>query len=269
MRKALPMIRLIDRREVPRLLSFCEGSPYGVRLAAFLQAYGPGYPFALFWVQTDDSGRMTAALSRVDGQVTVCACEQADLEELWAFLSAVGYESVLCPAWVAQASSTRGVCRMESCHAMRLSRAPAVPAIQEPATICKEPSLRQVYILLQAAGEPLPQWEAWLPDVSHRVRHGAARVWALREEDGYSACAMAVAQTGREALLGGVAVLPDKRCKGRGSYLAAALCSALAREGKAGKAVYLFRRAGMHEQFYERMGFAPYGPPAMMIQKGV
>ena len=34
------------------------------------------------------------------------------------------------------------------------------------------------------------------------------------------------AQTGREALLGGVAVLPDKRCKGRGSYLAAALCSA-------------------------------------------
>ena len=119
------------------------------------------------------------------------------------------------------------------------------------------------------AGEPLPQWEAWLPDVSHRVRHGAARVWALREEDGYSACAMAVAQTGREALLGGVAVLPDKRCKGRGSYLAAALCSALAREGKAGKAVYLFRRAGMHEQFYERMGFAPYGPPAMMIQKGV
>ena len=168
------MIRLIDQREVPRLLSFCEGSPYGVRLAAFLQAYGPGYPFALFWVQTDDSGRMTAALSRVDGQVTVCACEQADLEEVWAFLSAAGYESVLCPAWVAQASSTRGVCRMESCHAMRLSGVPAVPEICEPAAICKEPSLRQVYELLRAAGEPLPQWEAWLPDVSHRVRHGAA-----------------------------------------------------------------------------------------------
>lgn len=145
-----------------------------MRLAAFLQAYGPGYPFALFWVQTDDSGRMTAALSRVDGQVTVCACEQADLEEVWAFLSAAGYESVLCPAWVAQASSTRGVCRMESCHAMRLSGVPAVPEICEPAAICKEPSLRQVYELLRAAGEPLPQWEAWLPDVSHRVRHGAA-----------------------------------------------------------------------------------------------
>lgn len=261
------MIQLIDRREIPRLLSFCKGSPYGVRISAFLQAYGTSYPFALFWVQTDDSGRMTAALSRVDGQVTVCACEQADLEELWAFLSAVGYESVLCPAWVAQASSTRGVCRMESCHAMRLSRAPAVPAIQEPATICKEPSLRQVYVLLQAAGEPLPQWEAWLPDVSHRVRHGAARIWALQEGEGYSACAMAVALTPQEALLGGVAVLPEKRGGRLGSYLAAALCSALSQEGRA---VYLFRRAGMHKQFYERMGFAPYGPPAMMmIPKGV
>lgn len=237
-----------------------------MRLAAFLQAYGPGYPFALFWAQTDDSGRMTAALSRVDGQATVCACEQADLEELWAFLSAVGYESILCPAWVAQASSTRGAWRIESCRAMRLSGNPAVPEIHEPATICEEPSLRQVYALLQAAGEPLPPWEAWLPDVSHRVRHGAARVWALREGEGCFACAMAVAQTEREALLGGVAVLPDKRGKGRGSYLAAALCSALAREGKA---VYLFRRAGRHEQFYERMGFAPYDPPAVMIQKGV
>ena len=237
------MIRLIDQREVPRLLSFCEGSPYGVRLAAFLQAYGPGYPFALFWVQTDDSGRMTAALSRVDGQVTVCACEQADLEEVWAFLSAAGYESVLCPAWVAQASSTRGVCRMESCHAMRLSGVPAVPEICEPAAICKEPSLRQVYELLRAAGEPLPQWE------------------------GYSACAMAVALTPQEALLGGVAVLPEKRGGRLGSYLAAALCSALSQEGRA---VYLFRRAGMHKQFYERMGFAPYGPPAMMmIPRGV
>ena len=89
------MIQLIDRREIPRLLSFCKGSPYGVRISAFLQAYGTSYPFALFWMQTDASGRITAALSRVDGHVTLCASEQADWEEVWAFLSAAGYESVL------------------------------------------------------------------------------------------------------------------------------------------------------------------------------
>ena len=85
------MIQLIDRREIPRLLSFCKGSPYGVRISAFLQAYGTSYPFALFWMQTDASGRITAALSRVDGHVTLCASEQADWEEVWAFLSAAGY----------------------------------------------------------------------------------------------------------------------------------------------------------------------------------
>ena len=79
------MIQLIDRREIPRLLSFCKGSPYGVRISAFLQAYGTSYPFALFWMQTDASGRITAALSRVDGHVTLCASEQADWEEVWAF----------------------------------------------------------------------------------------------------------------------------------------------------------------------------------------
>lgn len=94
-----------------------------------------------------------------------------------------------------------------------------------------------------------------------------SRIWALQEGEGYSACAMAVALTPQEALLGGVAVLPEKRGGRLGSYLAAALCSALSQEGRA---VYLFRRAGMHKQFYERMGFAPYGPPAMMmIPKGV
>lgn len=77
-------------------------------------------------------------------------------------LSAAGYESVLCPEWAAQTAGLLSACRLESCRAMRLSGVPAVPEICEPAAICKEPSLRQVYELLRAAGEPLPQWEAWL-----------------------------------------------------------------------------------------------------------
>ena len=110
-----------------------------MRISAFLQAYGTSYPFALFWMQTDASGRITAALSRVDGHVTLCASEQADWEEVWAFLSAAGYESVLCPEWAAQTAGLLSACRLESCRAMRLSGVPAVPEICEPAAICKEP----------------------------------------------------------------------------------------------------------------------------------
>lgn len=266
LRGVLPMIRLIDQQEASGLLSFCAGSPYGVRIAAFLAAYGTGYPFALFWRQTDAAGRTTAAVSRIDGNVTVCAVKQADLEELWAFLSAAGFDCVLCPEWTAPAGGLLHGCRLARCRPMRLLSLQA-PVVCGPVSFCGEPPLPAVYSLLQAAGEPLPCLEAWLPDVSHRVRHGAALVWAAQEDEQWVACAMAVALTRREALLGGVAVLPAQRGRGVGSYLTASLCEALTKQGKT---VYLFRQDGMHEPFYQRMGFAPFGPPALMItQEGV
>lgn len=266
LRKVLLMIRLIDGQGAAPFLAFCEGNPYGVRIAAFLEAYGPGYPFALFWMQADGSGRMTAAVARVDGNVTVCAAEKADLEELWVFLSAVGFESILCPEWVAQRANQFSGCLFQRCIPMRLHR-PCVPSAAQPAALCKAPPLPEVYALLQAAGEPLPCLEAWLPDVSHRVRHAAARVWAVREGAKWIACAMAVALTRKEALLGGVAVLPEQRAKGIGSSLTLSLCGALLEEGKT---VFLLRKEGLHESFYRRMGFEPFGPSALIItQKGV
>lgn len=260
------MIRLIEKRSLPGLLSFCEESPYGVRIAAFLEAYGTGYPFAQFWMQTDASGRSTAALSRVDGNVTVCAVMRADLEEIWEFLYAVGFESVLCSEWVVRKGSLLPGCRLQRCLPMRLYSS-LVPQNHKAVSLCKEPPLPKIYEILTAAGETLPSLAAWLPDVSHRVRHGTARVWAVQDRDEWIACAMAVALTRREALLGGVAVLPEKRTSGIGSYLTASLCRALSEEGKM---VFLFHEDGLHEAFYRRIGFEPYGEPALIItQKGV
>lgn len=260
------MIRLIDRQETADFLAFCEGSPYGVRIAAFLEAYGTGYPFALFWVQTDESGQMTATVSSVDGNVTVCAAEQVDSEELWAFLFVVGFKSILCPERLVQNTKFPSGCRFRRCVPMRLHR-PAVPEALQSISLFKEPPLPEVYEILLLAGESLPGLEAWLPDVSHRVRHGAARVWAAQEGREWAACAMAVAATRKEALLGGVAVLPEKRARGIGFYLASLLCNALSEEGKT---VFLFREACLHESFYRRMGFVPFESSALIIiHKGV
>lgn len=255
------MIRLLERGGQRAFLSFCEGSPCGVRIASFLRAYGMERPFALFWGQEDAAGRLTAAISRIDGDVTVCASPHTQREELWAFLQAVGFHSVLCPAQAAPQKALHALHPVQRCAVMRLER-PIVPQRGAFGELCPAPELREVYALLRAAGEPLPGLPAWLPDVSHRVRHGAACVWALREGTTLTSCAMAVAQTEREALLGGVAVLPEKRGHGRGSYVAAALCQFLAMQGRC---VYLLRREGEHELFYRRIGFAPYGGPVLMI----
>lgn len=246
-----------------KFLAFCEGSPYGVRIASFLKAYGAGYPFALFWMQTDGFGGMTAAVSRIDGNATVCAAEKANLEELWAFLAAIGFESVLCPEWTALKEKLPPGCRLQRCLPMRLHQ-PCVQGGDPLISISREPTLQQVYGLLRAVGEPLPGLEAWLPDVSHRVRHGAACVWAARHGTALAACAMAVALTQREALLGGVAVLPEQRGNGIGSSLASSLCKALYDEGRI---VFLFREEGRHEAFYRRIGFLPHREPALLITK--
>lgn len=258
------MIRLIESGAQRPFLSFCEGDPCGVRISAFLEAYGAQQPFALFWAQTDGSGRMTAALSRIDGDMTVCASPQADLEELWAFLQAVGFESILSPEQAAPRGLPGPSWQAQRCAPMRLRQLHAPQRRGAGWALCREPALGEIYALLQTAGEALPCLSAWLPDLSHRVRHGAACVWALREGNALTACAMAVAQTEREALLGGVAVLPEKRGHGRGSYLAAALCESLCAQGRR---VYLLRREGEHAPLYRRIGFAPHGKPVLMMTK--
>ena len=76
-------------------LSFCDRDVFGTRIKAYFNCYSTDYDFVKFWVQTNENGEVTAAISRVDGDMTLCEYG-ADYEELLQFVKIVGFTTIQC-----------------------------------------------------------------------------------------------------------------------------------------------------------------------------
>ena len=71
------MVKCVEKGD-EAFLSFCDRDVFGTRIKAYFNCYSTDYDFVKFWVQTDENGNVTAAISRVDGDMTLCA-ENADI----------------------------------------------------------------------------------------------------------------------------------------------------------------------------------------------
>lgn len=241
------MIRYVTPQTLPSLLAFCRGDPFGCKIASLAQAYGLETAFAGFWLQTEEN-KTTAALSRLDDAAVLFAPGEADWEEWERFLTMLGVSVLQCgmnapflPGWKTREGAV-------------LKLTAPLWAKREP-----EPGLREVYRLLKSCDSPdfrAPPSEQFYVDMSHRVRHRAARVRGAWEEGTLAACALTIAETETAALLGAVAACPDKRRKGCGSRAVRQLCGELLQENKE---IFLFRAEAENEAFYEGLGFSPCG----------
>lgn len=222
--------------------------PCGVRIAAIASAYGFDYSFALFWRQLcEETGRVTALVASFDRNLTICATEDADFAELAAFIGAIGGESLLCAASVGQRLGLSGG---QACTALRFVGSDL------PCAQIGEISYMALYALLQSGtdgGIKLPGFESWYVDLSHRVRHNAARTLAVMQSGTPVAAAIAAYETDEAALLSGVATLPPFRASGYGKAAVCTLSNTLHTQGKA---VFVLARA-QEVGFYVRCGFTP------------
>ncbi len=82
-------------------MRFCDRDVFGTRIKTYYNCYSVDYDFVKFWAQYDDDGRMTAAVSRVEGDATL-STDGADTEELKAFSEAPTFGTPLADtkAWV-------------------------------------------------------------------------------------------------------------------------------------------------------------------------
>lgn len=246
------MIRCVDGETLAVLRTFCARDAFGCKISALAHAYGTQTPFACFWLQTNGQGRVVSALARLEDTVILCASPDADFEELGSFLGVLGARTLQCggePAGFLQnRPAQRGV-------VMRL-----VDELTKPAPPYEHnPHLTEVYSLLDAAREPAfqpPPFKQFYVDMSHRVRHGAARCVGIRQEGALASCAMTVAETADAAIIGAVATSPGQRNQGFGGMVVRALARELWAEGKT---IYLFRQQGKLRRFYENLGFCVCG----------
>ena len=238
------MVKSVEKGD-KEFLEFCDRDVFGTRIKAYFNCYSTDYDFVKFWIQTDEGGNVTAAISRIDGDMTLCAYN-ADYEELLQFVKIVGFTTIQCRRAVAR-EFTDGenlwgyVVRYENITAER------------EVNLKKDYELKEIYDIIKAAnltgvGNYLP----WLSDTTFRINRNTATP-SLAEIDGIPAgCAMVLFRTDKAALLGAVATSPEYR--GRG--IAGALVTHLANgELAQGRRTELLCKNDSIVDFYKSIGF--------------
>ena len=233
------MISLVNGKDE---LSFLPSDAYSARITALCKTYGTAYSFASFWVQSVD-GKSVAAISRVDGDMTLCCTADADFEEIAAFISAVGYSSI---TYNAAYSERLGVSPQKSSFTVRYKGG---------AKSCENGVLfdydkKELFNLLTECGFELGSYPAFLADVCAKLNKSSATVAAAENDGKLCACAFALFEGDKSVLLGAVGTKPEARGKGYASRLVGTLA-----EMKKEKDVFLFCRNDSLADFYSGIGF--------------
>ncbi len=237
------MVRLIQDKNS---LDFLPADPYAARITALAATYGTEHSFAMFWVQ-EIEGKDVAAVSKVDGNMTVCCLDGADYEELSAFINAVGFLTLTSDAAVMK---KLGFKIAKSSFTVEY-KGGSVPETKEITRDCDK---KKIYDLLCTCGFELGDYGAFLADVCARLNKGTASLSAVMNGSEPCACAFALFEGVKSVLLGAVATNPSARGKGYASRLVGALA-----EEKSDKKVFLFCRNDSLADFYAKIGFEKVG----------
>lgn len=237
------MVSLVSEKNE---LGFLPADPYSARITALFATYGAGQSFAMFWVQKIDDISV-AAISRIDGSMTLCACKNADFEELSAFIRAAGFDSLTCSE---ENAKKLGFELSKTSFTVRYNGGAEPKNIK----ISRDGDKRKIYDLLCACGFELGDYGAFLADVCARLNKGTASFAAVEDCGEIQACAFALFEGEKSVLLGAVATSPSARGKG----YASALVGSLADE-KSEKEVFLFCRNDGLSEFYGKIGFETVG----------
>lgn len=214
-------------------------NPYACRILSQLLAYGTGERFSEHWVQLEDN-KPIAVISRINGNMTTF-CETAN-DELLEFIKAVGYNTILADRKLFPQYWSGEV----------LMKFVRQADIEFSDSIDFNPTIREVYAILErcrGAGFDVPDFDSFYPDMSHKVRHGLARIFALRVNGQAVSCCMTSAETDSCAIISGVACLPEFRCRGYASKLTAKMVKSLGNRD-----IFVFCRKEL-VGFYNRLRF--------------
>lgn len=235
------MIEQID--DIGEISEYEVKDIYSVRIFSLLCAYGCKYPFARFYRQTDENDRATAVLSVLDGNITVSFIEDgADKRELSEFISVIGFSSVLC------SDDLHIECAYTSGAVMSNDKKIEIPC--DYTVIDEYPYLFDLYNFIDY-GEK--NFESWYVDISHRIRHNAAKAVSLNIGGQIISSAIFSSIYKEDAVLTAVQTKPEYRKMGYASSLVSAMCCDIR------GTVYIMREENINESFYKKLGFKNIG----------
>lgn len=250
------MLRLLQKQD-DAFINFCTHDVFGTRISAYFMTYGTGFSFASFYLQ-ESGNQITAAVCRIDGNMTICCKKNADIEELNEFIDIVGYSSLMCDADIC------GGLNLKSQKTGYIVEFKESKKTSENKEICFSNGfeLSDIYDILNRSGfDGLPEKLQWLQDVSTRLKKSTAYAEAINENGKPAACAMVLFETEKAALIGAVATVPECRGKGYAGALVSALAGEMAEKKK--RAELLCANNSIYD-FYSRLGFVKTGEWALV-----
>lgn len=215
-----------------------------VRIHSLKRAYGIDVPFIRYY--TDDCGGL---LSIMDGTGVLSCAENVNE---WLLFVAMNPEIIRLHCSAAFGHRLAESSEWQGRAGVVLKYAGSRDV--EPSAVCENPYLPHVHALLTECFDPMTPLDAWYPDVSHRIRHGCAKIATISDGERVVSTAMTVAETDTAAVLGQVATHSDYR--GRG--YAKACINALISRCKA-ESLYILPMTEYARSLYEKMGFIPDG----------
>ncbi len=256
------MIKFIDSDKYS-LDKICSSDVFGTRIYAYFKTYGMEFDFIRFWVQIDDNDNYTAAISLIDGSMTLTCNDAADFEELAIFIRMIGYSSLQCERKV---MAEMGFDENIWGYVVRYENTTDREKYKN-ITLCQNIDYSNVYSLIKSAdllgvGDYLP----WLSDVTYRVKKGTAKAAVAVEDGNPAACAMALFITDSAVLLGAVATDKNQRGKGLGGGLVTLLGNEMLSEGKRTE---LLCKNDSIVDFYRSIGFMVAGEWSISYQEEV
>lgn len=242
------MLKLAEKEDIKKIESFCKSFPLGVHTNCKLSAYGLERDFFKVWYAFS-SNKINAVISYFDGSVILCAESDADLEEIAAFVSTYGYESVCAE------KSIFDRCGFKAASEKTMFKFTQNDCLLQPCeNVC---DMKKVYDLIsRSIPDSFAQSEEaylhFLSDFTFRQRRNLARVKAVFENNKLLSCALTAAEIENAALISGVACDSEARGKGLGKRTVLSLANELQKEKKA---VYVIALNDSAKAFYKKIGF--------------
>ncbi len=232
------MVHRVDKSNEADLYKVLACNPlFGASIRANYEVYGRDERYLSLWLIYDEQATPHMAVQYYQETITLCCAPEDDNGTFFAsFLtlappwrSIIGPERMLAnlPARVKDARS------MRSGSVMVLDNAPQYFAPPKATELVSHLNFRSLFTLLGECSDEYKNradYHFWYTDLSYRLRHGGARVTALKANGLYTSTASAYI-SGDIAVVRDVCTLSDQRGRGHAKAVVSALCAALYADG--------------------------------------
>lgn len=253
------MVRIVDRSNEQDFFSVLSSNPlFGASIRSNYEVYGSDERYLSLWLVYDEQATPHMAVQYYHETITLC-CSPEDTDSTFfaSFLTiAPHWRSIIGPERMLLSLPSRITDgrRMRTGSVMVLEGKPVSFDPPAGAKLTNSPNPHKLFALLGECSDEYrlrADYYLWYTDLSYRMRHGGARVTALKSDGIYVSTASAFISD-KTAVIRDVCTLADKRRRGYAKAAVSALCSSLYDDGICS---YLLSVSPEADALYHSLGF--------------